>query len=193
MKGFAIVDFETTGLDPFRDYPIEVGIIYTDLNLNILNVYNSLILADALKEEVSELEEWPDQYAKAYEVHGITLKELKAKGRRGFEVLVDLCGISEEIYGEDKPYFVADCLNFDWSFLMRLWRLQGMIFDATHNFPFHYCGRDINLLFDLGLIEEVIKPKHRALADAITVYAQLVSAREVLKLLSDPQGGGGVV
>lgn len=40
---FFVIDYETTGLDPTKDDPIEVGIIVTDERFNAIDSFSSLI------------------------------------------------------------------------------------------------------------------------------------------------------
>lgn len=61
MTQVCFVDFETTGIDLINDYPIEVGAVLVDSNLNIVNGFHSLIKPNnsfSIKES-------------AYKVHGI--------------------------------------------------------------------------------------------------------------------------
>ncbi len=181
MKGYAVVDLETTGLDPFQDYVIEIGIVFTDNELNVLKTYSTLVLDPNLQNEIAN--GWPEKYANAYKVHGISSAELLKHGIKPEEVMTEIEHIVLELYDKDKPMLVSDCLNFEWSFLLNMWHRLGVIWRERHAFPFHYCGRDINILLDLGILKREHKHTHRALEDAIAVYSLLWEARSIIMRL----------
>ncbi|MBI3130196.1 MAG: 3'-5' exonuclease [Acidobacteria bacterium] len=97
------LDFETTGLDPFRDAVVEVG-------LRGEGTFDALV-SDA-----------PPSKAAAQRVHGLSQEQLKAKGRAGREALLELL----RVLGSDPVRVVAHQAVFERDFLEAWAQREGL-------------------------------------------------------------------
>lgn len=167
---FFFIDFETTGLDPGVDFPIEIGIVVTDEWFNLVETYTSLIdwIAYGYRN--------PEESLPAYRVHGILPKTIFEKGKPSTKVRTQvekLAGRHRSKQG-DLPVLVSDNLQFEWQFLNKL--LDGSVTKL-----FHYCGWDTSLLLEAAGVGDP-KPVHRALADAGLIHAAVVRACERINM-----------
>lgn len=116
-RNLAIIDLETTGLDPTKHEIIEVGmIIVSQPNLEIIETYEAKVKPLHIETSTSE----------ALTVNGYNKQEWE-NAQNIEDVLQDIA---------DKA---ADCIicnhnvNFDWSFL-----LEGFTkYNITHSFDYH--------------------------------------------------------
>jgi len=163
---YFICDFETTGLDPSRDYPIEVGLVICSETFALLDTYSSLILWPAFTELV----------------HRISLSDLKECSRPVDMVRRDIAALVSRFRAE-TAILVSDNIQFDYA-LMR--RLMGP------EFPFHYHGYDTQLVKSLLSMAGIRAPnptkkQHRALADALHLYIQIRQMVVALELATAPE------
>jgi len=184
---FFVCDFETTGLDFRKDYPIEIGGLFVDSDFNVLGTYRSFIKFSKLSEEILDNDNrWPEKYLGAYKVHNIDAAvistetisyEDKLIGVRPpyivAEDLTELCSTYNK--GERKVIIISDNAQFEY------WFMKQIFEDANTEFPFHYCAWDSSILLELSGIGDP-KPVHRAFGDAGKLYQSLVRARERLNL-----------
>lgn len=163
---FFVLDYETTGIDTEKDEPIEVGIIVTDENFNLVETFDSLIRPADPK--------WVDGQLYAYRVHGIHPSE--------FEEAMDPDDVGHYIAdlaaqhtkNGSRPVLVSDNIQFEWAFTRRL------LAAAKADWSFHYCGWDSSLLLEATGVGDP-KPVHRALADAGLLHAAILRALERLR------------
>ncbi|RLG99475.1 hypothetical protein DRO38_07710 [Candidatus Bathyarchaeota archaeon] len=175
---YFICDFETTGLDPSRDYPIEVGLVICSETFALLDTYSSLILWPAF----TELTDWPSEWREAATVHRISLSDLKECSRPVEMVRRDIAALVSRFRAE-TAILVSDNIQFDYA-LMR--RLMGP------EFPFHYHGYDTQLVKILLSMVGIRAPnptkkQHRALADALHLYIQIRQVMVALELATAPE------
>jgi DNA polymerase III epsilon subunit-like protein len=172
---FCITDFETTGTDPLKDYPIEIGCIFTNHKFEILDVYTELLKPEdiTLWFDVNTLN-WRKEFIGAYNIHKITPAEIINKGitfKEGVFRLVQKINNVRSMINNNKvkPIIISDCAYFEMAFMNKLFKLAG-----EENFPFHYCAYDTNL--SLCVFSNIGDPKttHRALNDASVLYIQLL-------------------
>lgn len=105
------IDFETTGIDVFRDEPIEFGAFLVDLDLNVKKEFSSKIY---LRNSVYLTK-------RAFKIHNISVETLnKAPNQK--EVLINF--FNE--FGTDYR-FGGWNINFDVSFLRKMCHKNGMI------------------------------------------------------------------
>lgn len=167
---FFFIDFETTGLNPGTDFPIEIGIVVTDEWFNVVETYTRLIDWIEYRYRV------PEESLPAYRVHGILPNNILEEGKHNTTVRAEV----EELAGRhrskqgDLPVLVSDNLQFEWQFLNKL--LEGSITKL-----FHYCGWDTSLLLEAAGVGDP-KPVHRALADAGLIHAAVVRACERINM-----------
>lgn len=160
---FFITDYETTGVDPSRDLPIEIGIIITDSEFNLLETYDTLI-----KTEIDPLDE---SWLKAYAVHKIEPSQL-AFGKDIKDVNTDLINLTKKYTTTRKPIMISDNIQFEWAFT------QLIMGNPTKYF--HYCGWDSSLLLEATNVGDPIAA-HRALRDAGLLHAALIKAMTIIK------------
>lgn len=55
------VDLETTGLDPKKEVPLEIGFTITDLDLNILDTFHALIWEDYFEKVIGQCDPFVEQ------------------------------------------------------------------------------------------------------------------------------------
>jgi len=174
---FCICDFETTGLDPVKDFPIEIGCIFTDNKFNELGRYESLISWPSAwltegppKDGVIKPEHLP-----AYQVHGIPIQEvLNAPGSH--EVTQKIAELVAQYkpkqYG--KAILLSDNIRFEWQFMQELFGENLKVEQL-----FHYAGWDVNLALELaGVDRPKVNKAHRALADCEGLLAALQEYRD---------------
>ena len=175
---FCFMDYETTGVDTSistKVRPIQIGCIYTDVWLNGICSYQSLIKWP----EFLLWDGWPEETIDAYNVHKISFKEVM-KGKWCSNVGKDLMEIDKEIRksvtSKYKPVIISDAPNFE-----MFW--TQMIFGGLVNksvFPFHYNAWSIYPMVKLLDIKIGERP-HDALSDA---KLMLEGMREVYKKLN---------
>jgi len=192
-----ITDFETTGLDPLRDYPIEIGCIFLDPNLDVVSTFESLILPPQPEKLViattTTLDKeyiipvWEPAYHSAFNVHGITLEELFKKGispRECVNRLFEIIDYVKKETGLKNGRFIitSDNAQFEFNFMKRLFALAG-----EEKWVFHYAAWDTNILLDYFFTDiGDPAPKHRALADCWRLYKQLIRCAERLNFFNKP-------
>lgn len=171
---FCILDFETTGLEPTTNYPIEIACLFTDLELNIVKLYNSLIKYDL--SILFENKQWKQEYYEAYKVHNIDYDEIYSKGKFAEQVVLELNQICYELKSEyklSKIILLTDNAYFDFAFMRRLYTLAKQ----EKAFPFHYSAWDTNLLLEYITDVGDPVPVHRAMIDVLRLYKQLIVAK----------------
>lgn len=159
-----LCDFETTGVDPDNDYPIEVAILCCDSQLRVVGAFESLI----------HLPAWHDSYWAAVPIHGITPPMLHARSRQHEDVWREILWCVErckKILGTKRtPTLLSDNAQFEFRFMLRLMNLA-----QRTDFPFHYCAWDASLLLEATGVGDP-KPRHRAMADVGLLHGALLEA-----------------
>ncbi len=151
MRQYCFVDFETTGFDPYNDYPIEVAAILTDTEFTELRAYTAMIAWSDLLDNAA----WRYEHQKAANVHKISWAEYEREGRPPGEVVVAL---NEFCAPQFETVLTSDNIHFDYSFLEALYKRVGA------KPPFSYLGFDTGLLFDVCGVKDP-DSDHRALPD----------------------------
>lgn len=167
---FFFIDFETTGIDMDTLYPIEVGIIVTDENFNLIESYESLIIPglDFIDDNYEE------EALPAFKVHGILPNELKENGRLEIRVVGEIINLAaKHTINGTKPVLISDNIQFEWGCLSKL-------LDVTKYF--HYCGWDTSLLLEVTGVGDP-KPAHRALKDAGLLHAAVIKAVQIARVV----------
>jgi len=115
IKGLVILDFETSGTDFRKHYPLSIGLIKTNLNLEVEAVYYSKIYAPQHECET-----------KALEINGLKLED----GKKPEIIVAEL----EDIIGNWKEYRIAGWnVHFDYYFLKKLYELANKEFKNNYN------------------------------------------------------------
>jgi oligoribonuclease len=159
MSTIAWIDLETTGLDEFDDYAsiLEIGVIITDENLNILTARSWLVLPPpGVIDKIDEFV-W-DMHVKSGLIedlqNGVSIEWAEAQV---IEYLVENC--------EEPPEMGGNSLGFE-----RRW-LAAHAPDLLN--AFHYRNLDVSVLRsfarrwrpELTANEPKGEPAHRALSD----------------------------
>jgi len=161
---FFILDYETTGVDPNTDHPIEVGIIVADGHFRLLETYQAFI------EVPDGIDPWAGDALGAFKVHGIFPEEWQSHSQPRAEVGSNILNLARKhTIKERRPVLVSDNIQFEWAFTKLLIDLTG------ERWPFHYCGWDSSLMLEATGVGDP-KPAHRALADAGLLHAAIVAA-----------------
>ena len=171
---FAICDFETTGVYPDIDYPIEIGLIFTDNNFVIKHTYSSLICFDKLRTDIIKNKNmWLPEHEAAYNIHKIPASEVVANGLDP-EVLVsiikDTC-LKIKV-GKTPVTLLSDNSHFEYDFMRKLFGKEQDMQEY-----FHYTAWDSNILTDISGIGDPI-PVHRALPDCALLHQAIIRSVE---------------
>ncbi len=132
MTRYVVIDFETTGLDPSHDYPIQLGWQIVEDNGRVAFTPESVPKAMYIAHPMTTVEYLASP---AYKVHGIPVEAPDAKHpKEAYEVFVeDVTRLT--IRGEHIiPVIAGHNVFFDFSFLKRLKDLAGV----EGRFPFDY-------------------------------------------------------
>lgn len=165
---YVFTDFETTGLDPERyDVPIEIGMIFTDSNYNIIDVYKSVI--DSLPEHKGH---WDEYEIAAFKVHNIPVSYIKNEGAQPARVVNDILKILSK--REARYIIVSDNAVFEYGFMKKLFNMA-----RKDEFPFYHIAFDLNILMNITDIQKR-KLKHRAFEDVCIVYKTAIRCLEKL-------------
>jgi DNA polymerase III subunit epsilon len=122
MMNLVAIDFETTGLNPREDYPIEVGIYKYDGDTGVEKVYSLQI---KLPQGVS----LPPFIT---ELTGLTEEELNLKGMS----LEEVKAILDDILDPEIDVVVAHNANFDLGFLWYHFNIAPKYFFCTRTIEF---------------------------------------------------------
>lgn len=168
--GYAICDFETTGLDVEVDYPIEVGLILTAPDLSAVAIVDELILWDEAMNRAS-LQDIP------YRVHGITPQEILDKGERYTDVAATIelaVNSTKRKHKLDRIILFSDNAQFEDKFMRKL------LCAGAVPWPFHYCTWDSSAFLVAAGVGDPI-PEHRAFRDAALLHKALIEANAIVK------------
>lgn len=176
---FCICDFETTGVDTEKDFPIEVGCIFTDSRFVLLRTFQSIICTQQVvdrivgdKSKKIVLIEWPDEWRPAYKVHRIPAEYIGLRGEHVDDIATGLTKITSDLrlrLGINRIILLSDNAQFEYRFMRRLF--EGK------KWPFHYCAWDSSILLEGSGVGDPI-PVHRALPDAAILHHALIRACE---------------
>lgn len=171
---FCICDFETTGVDPEKDFPIEIGCIFTDSNFIVKNTMQSLIRFPEVVDKITDGDyvRWPAEWTPAFDVHKIDAYKIRG-GFTPESIAADLIEIVNEIKVDktSKCIILSDNAQFEYRFMEKIFKHTGK------KFPFHYCAWDTSLLLEASGVKDPI-PVHRAFADASLLHHAVVRAME---------------
>lgn len=164
---YFVCDFETTGVNTAKDYPIEIGGVFLDYKFNIIEVIDQLIYYP----EVAEKDFWDRHDWYASTIHKIDFDEYKSNAVPPINIVKE---IKKKMDPCDAwPIIISDNAQFEYNFMQKLFT------DAGKSFIFHYSAWDTNLLLRLSGIGDPI-PVHRAFEDATLLYRNLIRAMEKL-------------
>ena len=166
MDTLALIDFETTGLQPAsKHFPIEIGILFVrDDNLSVIGAVDSLIAFDEFDA---------DAHLGAFQVNNFQLDDLR-NAPTPLMVQGQIADAVAKCPGRVR--LCSDNIVFDESYMRRLWELAEVEMGEPLDWPFHYSSDDVSLLFRQAGIERRKKP-HRAMADTGGLYLDLIEAR----------------
>ncbi len=165
----AWVDIETTGLDEHEHFPLEIGVVITDSDLNPLREWSYVIYWDL---RLNNLSDW---IIDTHAANGL-LKEVKNAEMYVESVdkeLSDLFFASDLFFvGDEKPPLCGSTVSFDRAWLKK-W------FPKTHEM-FHYRSIDVSSIKELQkrwMPGEAVSNKdtsvHRSIPDIYDSIAEL--------------------
>lgn len=179
-RNYFILDFETTGLAPTNNYPIEIGLIITDSKLTILDKFESLIFWQGLvdKHVIVGANSWLEKYVPAFEVHKISFQEEYLRcsilncSVKNIISNISSMAAKYTINNKNKPVIISDNSIFEFGYLQKMFNFAG---DDFFN-HFHYSVWDTNLLLNNCKTAKDPKPVHRAFDDVALLYKELVKS-----------------
>lgn len=181
-RHYVFCDFETTGVDPSIDYPIEVGIVVVNHRLEEKFRYAEMIAWQPLLEAIERAGgDWPELRLEAFKFHKIPASNYVAQARRPELVVGAFMEFMQHHGGlstPKKPILISDNIWFEVSFMKQLFAASGI------NYPFHYCGWDTSLLLEMTGVGDVPSnlKAHRALQDTVDMLnAVRESAQYIVK------------
>lgn len=163
------IDYETTGLNPNTDFPIEVGLIITNCYLDKLYTHSTLIRW----EELLGYDTWPEDAWDAYKIHKIPYEEYTTYAVSPVGNIEEAVEVTQRETGARKTVLVSDNIRFEWRFTQKLF--------AKTDWPFHYCGWDTSLLLEMIGIGDPQNVAHRAMADVEQLYEHVKVAADILR------------
>lgn len=181
-------DFETTGTNVDYDVPISFAAIITDTRLNeIMRISVPYIqIANAnlhVQTSINSLKnnidfEWSDTARIGYNFHKIEVEELCKTGltyKQTVDRIQQTLSNVLHIYPAKRIVVYSDNIVFEYLLLKK-------IYAATNTpWPFHYSGRDINILTEgLGIEESDLS--HNCMED---VKMQISLMRQAMTKLGD--------
>lgn len=173
---FFILDYETTGVrDNGDDYPIEIGLIVTDHDFNVLTTYENIIGWEVdFFDNQGALINWKEEYKYAADnFHKIHPNEYNTEKRSFQNVVYDMMMMCQKYsYEKIKPILVSDNIQFEWR------NTKQMFNAADADWPFHYCGWDTSLLLESTPVGDPEIVEHRALSDAAGLHRHIIRALE---------------
>jgi len=184
------LDFETTGVDPEKDYPIEIGCIATDITAQkVFFRYESLIKFDAVQlvdnaDSKKEIETWKEEYAEGFKYHKIPAAFWYASAKGSSTVKREIeQALLRATEGREHWILVSDNIQFEYRFMQNIYKnVYGD--NWQKEWPFHYCGWDTSLLLEASGVGDPRGVPHRALADTELV---LEATREAMRILKHNQ------
>jgi len=171
---YLFTDFETTGLKITKtDLPIELGMILTDDEYNILDTLSCYINPfDSSKTS------WTEYELQAHKVHTIPFYKIKEEGITPLETVNKIQTMIDNQNKIDKHnsryIIISDNGQFEYNSMQMLYEVA----DKPELFPFHYSAWDVNLL--INSVQKVMKGRvsHKAIQDAFRVYKTVIRALE---------------
>ena len=177
MKDYYLIsDFESTGVKVSReDVPIEVGMLLTDEEYNVLEIYYNYINPFFDQDKMS----WTEYEKRAEKIHKIQFKTIVEQGLSPLKVTMKIQNMLDTVKDKDNSYntrfiIMSDNARFEYSCMEKLYELAG----KGEEFPFHYAAWDVNIL--INSIKKVPKGKgsHKALQDAFRTHKAILRALE---------------
>jgi len=166
---YVICHFRTTGRNPRRDLPLEVGLVCCNGGFGFLTTYTSLIKWPVLMG----FQDWPETWGRD---HGLEFQVLMQQGKWPGEVVTDIRYILQLHSSCGLPTLVSEDILSDYSFMLKL-------FEGSE-FPFRSRAYDPGLLFEvLQELSPLPLPDPReggALEAALNTYRRMRKALDVL-------------
>jgi len=172
---YIFTDFETTGLDiPGEDLPIELGMVLTDDEYNILDTLSFYINPFKDREKLT----WNEHESEAFKVHNVPYSTVRDEGVSPLIAINAIHDMINKQKGVDKYnsryILMSDNGQMEYNCMQTLFKLEN----KQNEFPFHWAAWDINIL--INSVQKVMKGKvpHRALQDAFRMYKVVIRALE---------------
>lgn len=207
---YCFIDFETTGVPAEDHWPIQIGMVFTGPDLQVITEFEMFVpwleVYQRIKRQWIGSGQWPEEWADAERFHHITVQEYldgchacANMDNRGqippHKVVVERIAKHIECVAnhlsrkqEDLRYIlISDNIQFEWQLLRAIYD-GGRRYDADSelvgwpedHWPFHYCGWDTSVLLEWLGDGDPENPEHRALSDARGLHKAVVNSLEFL-------------
>lgn len=165
INNVIVLDFETTGLSPVKDYPTEVGFLLYNLEFMSEMTYSSMI-------KLPKGVEIPEFIT---ELTGLTTEKVNNEGADKEKIRKKLFSLIN-----DKTLFVAHNANFDLGFLQHHFGIEPKYFMCTRTIEF-FTNPEYPLSLEATYERYLGKfvQKHRALADVQMTFEVFKNQKEV--------------
>lgn len=180
------LDYETTGVPAAKHYPIEIGVVTTDHNLDELFQFEAMIRWDGLVNISSATSvEWAEPYREGFRFHKIPANNYLKHNRHALAVAKELMGLlkAEDPDHKKKWVLTSDNIQFEYRLTEKLWSV------VNFDWPFHYCGWDTSLFLEMVGVGDPANNPHRALADAQMLVEAVRDGARLLNNLWKSTGG----
>lgn len=184
---YILFDFETTGLEFTRDFPIEIGMFWLDDDLHLKEMYHSYIKWPQIKD-TGEKENggWTGKWSKAYEIHSIPLDKILKEGKPANIVAEEILSLVKKYDQEGKLILISDNAVFDFAFLAKVFAESEFVTGNTIaegmdylRRKFHYAVWDLNLLLEtVGLYAP---SAHYSLLDISSNWSAWYNATKLIR------------
>ena len=164
---FCFCDFETNGIDK-ESLPIEVGCIWTDVNLVILKTYEALTKWGNIQKK-----DWyTPKVMGAYNIHKIQWEEYHGNGVTVECAAANISRVNQQLLKKyDRIILISDNAKFETRHMEKMYYAQELKWD------FHYCTWDSStLLYAAGVGDP--EPEHRAFRDAALLHKAMIEAMD---------------
>lgn len=177
------IDLETTGVDPDLDFPIEIGILFSDYKCihELATIHHKVSTPEmvAYYNNHSHIakDQWAPEHTSAYKVHNIGFDDWQNSAidsRTVASSINQICYYLQQKYSTSTFILVSDNIYFDLSFLHKLWR------STYEHWPFHYNGWDTDLLL-YNTVGDITGKPHNAMDDVTLLFKQTKKALRDLR------------
>lgn len=177
------LDFETTGVDTYSDFPIEIGCIATDITLEkIFFRYEALIKFPRLVDHKQGKEKkWKEEYSSGFPFHKIDPTFWHFNSKEVGQVMLDIENLLVKNTGKRGHWILtSDNIQFEYQFMQKIYK-DVYPLSWKEAWPFHYCGWDTSLLLEASGVGDPRNTPHRALADTELLLEATQEAMRILK------------
>lgn len=186
LKRLIWIDIETTGLSPRLNVPLEIGLQITDLNLNTLSRFQSLIWSDEWEEETNP--DSLDEYVLNMHTDNNLLFEVKEVGKPAHEVEDKLFEWLTQNEVTSREPLCGSSVHFDHAWLEEWFPSVNILFSYRNidvSTLKELCMRYNPVLYSKLHEDFVPQKKHRVLPDLEDTIQEFKFYRDSFLFWSD--------